>query len=109
MVLQEDAFLRRTGQAWKLVAVGIVAIGAVAFALPRLSSATGDTAEFVVILGILIGALELIALMLHSIRCPQCRTRLFWAVFTDPQGEAALTSFLSRRDCAACGCTPGER
>ena len=102
-----NAFIRKTGQVWKLV-VGTIVLPFVVVAIVLLQMRRLDrpTAELLPWFGVVLVAIALIVGLLASIACPRCKQRLFWQVFTDPDSNAAITAFLSRRDCAKCGHTP---
>lgn len=106
-----DAFLRRTGQLWKLV------VGALVLPLPTavwgwwyLRSIRSDqpTSETVAGLGVLVVGALIIVSLLASVRCPKCRGRLVKRVMQAPEGADAITSFLKLRSCPSCGYAPEE-
>jgi hypothetical protein len=102
-----DAFIRKTGQVWKLV-VGTIVLpfSIVAVALVQMRRLDQPTSELLPWLAVVVVGLVLIVLLLASISCPGCKRRLFWRVFTDPDSNAAIATFLARRDCPNCGYTP---
>jgi hypothetical protein len=109
VTIPKDAFLRRTGQLWKLVVGGLV------LPLPTalwgwwcLRSIRPDqpTSEAVGGLAILAFGALVIAGLLASVRCPRCRVRLVRSVFQAPEGGDAIASFLSLRSCPSCGYVP---
>ena len=107
--IPEDAFLRRTGQLWKLV------VGAVVLPLPTavwgwryLRSIRSDqpTSEAVAGLAVLVAGALIIVVLLASVRCPKCRTRLVKRILHAPEGADAIAAFLRMRSCPSCGYTP---
>ena len=102
-----DAFIRKTGQVWKLV-VGTIVLpfAIVAVALVQMRRLDQPTSELLPWLGVVLVGLALIVGLLASIACPSCKHRLFWQVFTDPDSNTAIATFLARRDCPKCGHTP---
>jgi hypothetical protein len=105
----KDAFLKRTGQFWKLV------VGALVLPLPTvlwgwwcLRSIRPDqpTSEVVSGLTILVAGVLIIASLLASVRCPKCRVRLVGRILRAPEGADAITSFLKLRSCPSCGYVP---
>jgi hypothetical protein len=110
--IQKDAFLKRTGQLWKIV------IGAMVLPFPMmlwgwwcLRSIRPDepTGELVRDLAVLVaGALTIVGL-LASVRCPRCRVRLVGRVLQAPEGMDAITSLLRVRACPSCGYAPEGR
>jgi hypothetical protein len=105
----QDAFLKRTGQLWKLV------VGAVILPIPTalwgwwcLRSIRPDqpTSEAVSCIAVLAAGALIIVGLLASIRCPKCRVRLVKSVMQAPEGADAITSFLKRRSCPSCGYVP---
>jgi hypothetical protein len=102
-----DAFIRKTGQVWKLV-VGTIVLpfSIVAVALVQMRRLDQPTSELLPWLAVVLVGLALIVGLLASIACPSCKRRLFWQVFTDPNSNMAITTFLARRDCPNCGYTP---
>ena len=109
IVVPPDAFIRSTGQVWKLVVGGVVLPFTVAgVALWRLKSAfDGPASALVIWLGIALTGVGLIVLILASVSCPRCKRRLLRRVVSDPDGSGAIAKFLARRDCPACGYVPG--
>ena len=57
-------------------------------------------------LGLLVAGATATVLVLASVACPRCRRRLLTAVFSAPDGNAAITGFLARRTCPSCGHDP---
>jgi hypothetical protein len=109
--IPKDAFLRSTGQMWKLILGAIVLpIPTALWGLQYLRKIRPDqpTSELVGGLAVLIAGALLIAGLLASVRCPKCHVRLVWKVFQAPEGLDAITSFLKLRSCPACGYVPGE-
>jgi hypothetical protein len=107
--IPNDAFLKRTGQLWKLV------VGVLVLPLPTavwgwwcMRSLRSDqpTSEAVVDLAVLVVGALLIVSLLASVRCPQCRTRLVKSVLRAPEGADAISSFLRLRSCPSCGYAP---
>ncbi len=100
-----DAFLRVTGQLWKLVVAALVlpwpAVFAGIWVFRRLGpdqSLDGIPAA----IGAMVAIAALIVLLLASVKCPQCSTRLVLRVFRDPDGLQALTGMLNSRACPEC-------
>jgi hypothetical protein len=104
-----DAFVRVTGQMWKLVLGGLV--------LPWPAIVIGvwffrqlGSVEAIETLRPAIAAMALIAaailFLFGSVKCPQCSTRLVVRVFKDPDGLNALTGLLNMRACPQCGHVP---
>jgi hypothetical protein len=107
--IPNDAFLKRTGQLWKLV------VGVLVLPLPTavwgwwcMRSLRSDqpTSEAVVDLAVLVVGALLIVSLLASVRCPKCRTRLVKSVLRAPEGADAISSFLRLRSCPSCGYAP---
>jgi uncharacterized membrane protein YcjF (UPF0283 family) len=107
--IPKDAFLRKTGQLWKIV------VGALVLPLPTavwgwwcLRSIRPDqpASEVVADLAVLVAGALSIVLLLASVRCPKCRTRLVTRILKAPEGTDAITSFLELRTCPSCGYTP---
>ena len=107
--IPKDAFLKKTGQLWKLV------VGVLVLPLPTalwgwrcLRSIRPDqpTSEVVAGLAVLVAAALVIVGLLASVRCPKCRVRLVTRVLQAPEGADAITSFLSLRSCPSCGYAP---
>jgi|SoiMetStandDraft_2_1073263.scaffolds.fasta_scaffold524208_1 hypothetical protein len=105
----KDAFVRKTGQLWKLIVGGFilpwpaVAIGLFTF---RRIGRDQPTSEFVTGIAAMVAIAALMAFLLASIRCPRCSTRLLWDVFRHPDGLNALVDLLKARSCPKCGYTP---
>jgi len=104
-----DAFLRATGQLWKLVLAGLilpwpaVVIGIWIFRqLGSDQSIDGVPAA----IGVMAAIAAVIVLLFGSVKCPQCSTRLIVRVFRDPDGLNALTALLNTRACPQCGHVP---
>jgi hypothetical protein len=107
--IPRDAFLRVTGQLWKLIVASLIlpwpAVAAGIWAFRRLGpdqSLDGVLAA----IGAMAAIAALIVLLLASVRCPQCGARLVARVIWDPDGLGALTALLNSRACPACGHTP---
>jgi len=109
--IPKDAFLKRTGQLWKLV------VGTLVLPLPTvlwgwwcLRSIRPDqpTSEVVGGLAVLVAGALIIASLLASVRCPKCRARLVGRLLQAPEGADAITSFLRLRSCLSCGYVPEE-
>ena len=110
--IPKDAFLRKTGQIWKLVAGAIVLpIPTVLWGWWFVNRIRPDqpTSELVGGLAVLIAGALIIVGLLASVRCPKCRVRLVGKLFQSPEGAEAITSFLKLRSCPACGYVPDER
>ena len=103
-----DAFIRKTGQVWKLVVGTIVLPFTVAgVVLVRMQLGLDrPTPELLQWLAVVLVGLVLILAVLASVSCPSCKTRLFGDVFMDSDSNTAITTFLARRDCPECGYTP---
>lgn len=110
VVVPPDAFIRRTGQIWKLVVGTIVlpflVVGVVLWRMQ--AGLDAPTSEMLPWLAGVLVAIALIFALLASVSCPQCKRRLLKQVFTDPDSNAAITSFLARRDCPSCAYTPTQ-
>ena len=110
--IPKDAFLKRTGQLWKLV------VGVIVLPLPTavwgwwcLRSVRSDqpASEAVAGLAVLVAGALIIVSLLATVRCPKCRTRLVKRVLRAPEGADAITSFLRMRSCPSCGYAPEGR
>ncbi len=110
--LSPDAFLRQTGQLWKLVVGGLVLpfplVGIGLWALRHLGR---DQPPFQLwgSLAVLAGGALLMVGLLASVKCPRCRVRLLKAPFRSPEGLVALTRLLNARSCPNCGFHPAPR
>lgn len=104
-----DAFLRVTGQLWKLVLAGLIlpwpAVVTGIWIFRRLGSDQSIDAVPAAI-GVIAAIAVAIVFLLSSVRCPQCSTRLVVRVFRDPDGLQALTAMLNTRACPQCGHRP---
>jgi len=109
--IPKDAFLRRTGQLWKLVVGGLV--------LPLPTALWGwrcmknlrpdqPTSEMVGCVAVLVAGALIIVSLLASVRCPKCRVRLVRKTLQAPEGAEAITTFLKLRSCPSCGYVPDE-
>ena len=107
--IPKEAFLKRTGQFWKLVVGGLV--------LPLPTALWGwwcwrsirpdqSTSEIVGGLAVLVAGALIITSLLASVRCPKCRVRLVKRILQAPEGADAITSFLRLRSCPSCGYVP---
>ena len=102
-----DAFLRTTGQLWRLVVAGVVlpwpAVALGLWAMRRLNQPLSEV-------GFAVGAEALlaasIAWLVFSVKCPRCNSRLAVRAFRDPAGLAAITALLGVRTCPNCGYDP---
>jgi predicted metal-binding protein len=110
--IPKDAFLKKTGQLWKLV------VGVLVLPLPTalwgwrcLRSIRPDqpTSELVAGLAVLVAAALIIVGLLASVRCPKCGARLVKRLLQAPEGADAITSFLRLRSCPSCGYAPEGR
>lgn len=104
VVCPPDAFIRATGQLWKLVVGGIVL--PIAVSLVALANLRQIQSVRLSDLGLLVGGALAVVLVLASVACPRCRRRLLTDVFAAPDGNAAITGFLARRTCPSCGHDP---
>jgi len=107
--VSRDAFLRTTGQLWKvIVAALILPWPAVAIGLWEFRQLGTDQSdmEAVVAIGAMCAIAASIMLLLFSVRCPQCHTRLLLKVMRAPEGLDALTAFLNSHQCIECGFNP---
>ena len=112
VAVPKDAFLKRTGQLWKLVVGGVILpIPTALWGWRCLRSIRPDqpTREAVSELAVLVAGALIIVSLLASVRCPKCRVRLVTRVLQAPEGAEAITSFLKRRSCPACGYVPEDR
>ena len=104
-----DAFLKVTGQLWKLVLAGLilpwpaVVIGIWIF---RALGSEQPIDAVPAAIGVMAAIAAVIVLLLASVKCPQCSTRLVVRVFRDPDGLQALTAMLNSRACPQCGHHP---
>jgi len=107
--IPRDAFLRVTGQMWKLVLAGLIlpwpAVAVGIWIFRRLGSEQSIEAVPAAI-GVMAAIAAVIVLLLASVKCPQCSTRLVARVFRDPEGLQALTAMLNSRACPQCGHVP---
>jgi hypothetical protein len=110
VVCPPDAFIRTTGQLWKLVVGGIVLpIPLALLAMRGLRQAPSESlSDFLLTIGVALGGAIAIVLVLASVACPRCRRRLLRDVFSAPDGAAAITAFLARRTCPSCGYDPSQ-
>jgi DNA-directed RNA polymerase subunit RPC12/RpoP len=103
-----DAFLRVTGQLWKLVVASLIlpwpAVVTGIWIFRRLGSESIDGVPAAI--GFMVAIAAVIVLLLASVKCPQCGTRLVLRVFRDPDGLQALTAMLNSRVCPQCGHRP---
>lgn len=104
-----DAFLRVTGQLWKVVVASLIlpwpAVVTGIWIFRRLGS--DQSIEGVpAAVGVMAAIAAVIVLLLASVNCPQCGTRLMLRVFRDPAGLQALTALLNSRTCQQCGHRP---
>ncbi len=106
VVCPPDAFVRATGQLWKLVVGGIVL--PIAVSLVAVSSLRQIQSVRLSDLGLLVGGAIAVVLVLASVACPRCRRRLLTDIFVAPHGNAAITGFLARRTCPSCGHDPNR-
>ena len=107
--IPKDAFLKRTGQLWKLVvAVLVLPLPTAVWGWGCLRSIRADqpTSEAVACLAVLVAGALIIVSLLASVRCPQCRVRLVKRILWAPEGAGAITSFLRQRSCPSCGYVP---
>lgn len=107
--IPSDAFLKRTGQLWKLVVGGLILpIPLALWGFRCLGSIRSDqpTSEFVSCVAVLLAGALIIAILFASVECPRCRVRLVKKVVQAQEGANAIASFLSRRSCPACGYVP---
>ena len=107
--IPRDAFVRITGQMWKLVLGGLVlpwpAVVIGLWIFRRLGSEPSiDVVPAAIAAMAAIAAV--IALLLAAVKCPQCNTRLVFRVFSDPDGLQALTALLNAHACPQCGHVP---
>lgn len=108
VAVPRDAFLRTTGQIWKLVLGGVVlpVVGAAVGGRDLLQTDRASTVGFAATVVALILVLAAVAVVLGSVRCPRCRARLMADATRDPEGLGALTRLLQRRTCPTCGYAP---
>ena len=104
-----DAFLRVTGQLWKLVVASLIlpwpAVVTGIWIFRQLGSDQSIDGVPAAI-GVMAAIAAVIVLLLASVKCPQCGTRLVLRVFRDPDGLQALTGMLNSRVCPQCGHRP---
>jgi predicted RNA-binding Zn-ribbon protein involved in translation (DUF1610 family) len=109
--IPSDAFLRMTGQMWKLVVAALVlpwpAVLIGVWVFRRLGSEQSIDGVPTAI-GVMAAIAAVIAILLASVRCPQCGTHLVMRAFRDPDGLQALTAMLNARACPQCGNRPGH-
>lgn len=103
VVCPPDAFIRATGQLWKLVIGGVVL--PISMTIAGLVTRPAQSASFAPLVWIISGAIAIV-LLLASVSCPRCRRRLVTDVFRAPDGNAAITRFLATRTCPSCGHDP---
>lgn len=102
----EVAFIRKSGQLWKLVVAGMilpipgVAIGFLAI---RSLASGGSEAYILAAAGLLLLIDLVITGLLVSARCPDCRSRFVIWVLRSREGTGAVTGLLHRPDCPCCG------
>ena len=108
--IPKDAFLKRTGQLWKLVVGGFLPIPLALWGFWCLGSMRSDqpTSEFVGCVAVLVAGMLIIASLFASVRCPKCKVRLVKKVMQAPEGANAIASFLGQRSCPSCGYVPAE-
>jgi hypothetical protein len=110
VVCPPDAFIRTTGQLWKLIVGGVVL--PISVSLVGLwgfrQIGRGPLSDLLPSMGILVVGAIATVLVLASVSCPQCRRRLLGEVFSAPDGNAAITGFLARRTCPSCGYSPNQ-
>jgi hypothetical protein len=107
--ISKDAFLKRTGQLWKLVvAVLVLPLPTAVWGWWCMRSLRSDqpTSEAVADLAVLVVGALIIVSLLASVRCPKCHTRLVKNVLRAPEGADAITSFMKLRSCPSCGYAP---
>jgi hypothetical protein len=107
--IPSDAFLRVTGQLWKVIVASLVLPWPVVvtgiWVFRRLGpdqSLDGVLAA----IGAMAAIAALIVFLLASVRCPHCRARVLSRVIWAPDGLGALTGLLNSRACPACGHVP---
>jgi hypothetical protein len=103
VVCPPDAFIRATGQLWKLILGGVVL--PISLTIVGLLTRPSESESFAD-LGWLVGGASAVVLLLASVACPRCRRRLLTDVFRAPDGNAAITRFLATRTCPSCGHDP---
>jgi hypothetical protein len=106
-----DAFLRLTGQLWKLALAVIlpwpaVIVGYLGFR--RIAEEQSFT-ELLVWIGVPAATLAVLVALLASVRCPQCGARLLRPVMRDSDGLGALTRLLKATACTDCAYDPRSR
>jgi uncharacterized membrane protein YcjF (UPF0283 family) len=109
--MQKDAFLRRTGQLWKLVVAGIVLplpTAILGWRCLRAIRPDQPTSEWVTCIAVLAAAAVAVVVLMASIRCPSCRLRLVKRLMQAPEGADAIASFMSMRSCPSCGFVPRQ-
>ena len=106
-----DSLIRRTVQLWQLV------VGAIALPVPlsiwgwwtfRSIGPEQPAGAFAARFAVLAGGAAVVALLLSSVRCPQCRTRLLFRAMRAPEGLDAVLALLKRSSCDACGYRPPD-
>lgn len=109
--IPREAFLRVTGQLWKLAVAGLVLpwpavmIGLWSF---RRIGPDQPMNEFLMATAALASIAALMCLLLASVRCPNCSTRLVSDAFRHPDGLQAFTALLNARSCPRCGHHPAS-
>jgi hypothetical protein len=106
VVCPPNAFIRATGQLWKLVVGGIVL--PISVSLVALSGLRHIPSVRLSDLALLVGGALAVVLVLASVACPRCRRRLLTDVFAAPDGNTAITGFLARQTCPSCGYDPSR-
>lgn len=109
--IPRDAFLKRTGQFWKLVVGGLILpIPMALWGFRCLGNIRSDqpTSEFVGCVTVVVAGALLIVSLFASVRCPRCKVRLIKKVVRAPEGANAITAFLSQRSCPSCGYVPAD-
>ncbi len=111
VAIPADAFLRATGQMWKLRLAPLVPWPAlvVGFRALRNIGAGQSTREYLADVAVIGATAAMLLILMASIRCPRCRVRLFGLALWSRERLDGLVALLNSTACTACGFVPGSR
>lgn len=113
--MHEDAFLARTSQVWKMIVGAACSLICAAFLLVSLGDAIdlSQAGQIMLFMAAIFGESLNLAWMCLSIRCPQCKAKIFWRAIAkrefDESGHHGLGALWTVEKCPACGYLPPPR
>ena len=104
------SFLAATRQRWKLNAplFALSIAGLVIWLQNSISTRLGPDLTMTLVLTATLVAVASFVVLCTSIRCPRCRSKLFWRAARREPSSSWLPWLLNLKACPDCGFAPGE-